>query len=132
MRDKKYVTYEEFGAVGDGKHDDFEAIYKAHEYANANMLAVKGRAGATYYIENTAVGENGEVLPAIIMTDVDWQGANFIIDDTGLKTREDFTVKYSKPIFVIKSRYDKIVITDPEELESIKNDFTAEQLMSRE
>ena len=36
MSNKNYVTYEEFGAVGDGVTDDFVAIYKAHEYANAN------------------------------------------------------------------------------------------------
>ena len=35
-----YVTYEEFGAVGDGKTDDFAAIVKAHEYANSNGLSV--------------------------------------------------------------------------------------------
>ena len=41
MSNKNYVTYEEFGAVGDGVADDFAAIYKAHEYANESGLAVK-------------------------------------------------------------------------------------------
>ena len=41
MEGKKYVTYEEFGAIGDGKTCDIEAIAKAHEYANANGLSVK-------------------------------------------------------------------------------------------
>lgn len=35
-----FITYEAFGAVGDGKTDDFEAIVKTHEYANANGLSV--------------------------------------------------------------------------------------------
>ena len=47
---KKYVTYEEFGAVGDGVHDDFAAICKAHDYANENGLPVKANDNATYYI----------------------------------------------------------------------------------
>ena len=46
METKNYVTYEDFGAVGDGVTDDFAAIYKAHEYANENKLPVEGKAGA--------------------------------------------------------------------------------------
>ena len=38
MKEEKYVTYEAFGAVGDGIHDDFEAIIQAHEYANEQGL----------------------------------------------------------------------------------------------
>lgn len=35
-----YVTYEAFGAVGDGKTYDFDAITKTHAYANAAGLSV--------------------------------------------------------------------------------------------
>ena len=35
------VTYEEFGAVGDGKTDDQMAIVAAHEAANAKGLPVR-------------------------------------------------------------------------------------------
>lgn len=45
-----YVTYEEFGAVGNGKADDFEAIVKTHEYANQNGKSVFANETATYYI----------------------------------------------------------------------------------
>jgi len=38
------VTYERFGAVGDGVHDDLSAICEAHEYANQNGLPVKTQA----------------------------------------------------------------------------------------
>ena len=38
---RKYVTYEEYGAVGDGIHDDQEAIIAAHKAANELGLPVK-------------------------------------------------------------------------------------------
>ena len=40
MSEKKFVTYEQFGAIGDGKNNDFPAIFAAHNYANENGLAV--------------------------------------------------------------------------------------------
>ena len=74
MSEKKVVYYSEFGAVGDGVAEDFPAIVKCHEYANANGCTVKADPGAVYYIRET-----GE--PAIILTDVDWGDATFILDD---------------------------------------------------
>ena len=68
------VTYEEFGAVGDGKTDDQKAIVAAHKAANAKGLPVKAGDGKTYYI-----GKGSEV--AVIKTDVDFGNAQFIIDD---------------------------------------------------
>ena len=77
----KYVTYEQFGAKGDGKTDDYEAIVKAHEYANANKLPVKAKSGATYYVcKMNPKNPQG----ALIKTDTDWTGAKFIIDDSKL------------------------------------------------
>lgn len=75
-----FVTYEDFGAVGDGKTDDLEAIVKTHEYANENGLDVFANEGATYYI-------GGKNLTAYIMTDTDWSSARFIIDDTAVENR---------------------------------------------
>ncbi len=75
-----YVTYEDFGAVGNGKTDDFEAIVKTHEYANANGLSVFANETATYYI-------GGANKTACIMTDTDWSTARFIIDDTQVENR---------------------------------------------
>lgn len=69
-----HVKYSEFGAVGDGKTDDFAAIKKTHEYANENHVAVKADSGAKYYIG--AVEDHADVK-----TNVDWSGAEFIIDD---------------------------------------------------
>ena len=37
----KYVTYEEFGAKGDGVTDDFFPIKATHDYANQKGLTVK-------------------------------------------------------------------------------------------
>lgn len=68
------VTYEDFGAVGDGVTDDGDAIRAAHEAANECGLPVLGKAGATYYI--------GPLITTIrIKTDTDWNGATFIFDD---------------------------------------------------
>ncbi len=78
-----YVTYEDFGAVGDGKADDFEAIIKTHEYANANGLSVFANETATYYI-------GGANKTAYIMTDTNWSTARFIIDDTNVENRSSW------------------------------------------
>ena len=75
-----YVTYEDFGAVGDGKADDFEAVVKTHEYANANGLMVFANETATYYI-------GGANKTATVMTDTDWSTARFVIDDTKVENR---------------------------------------------
>ena len=77
--EKKYVSYEEFGAIGDGVTDDFDAIKRAHEYANENGLDVKANDEKTYYIGD--IGDQGTVK---IMTNVDWGKANFIIDDSAI------------------------------------------------
>lgn len=75
MNEKK-VFYHDFGAIGDGVTNDFNAIKSAHEYANEKGLAVKADAGKTYYIGRTY----GEAVA--IKTDTDWCGAEFVIDDT--------------------------------------------------
>lgn len=74
----KILTYEEFGAKGDGVTDDFAAIARTHDEANRCGATVKGSANATYYI--------GKVdKPAIIRTNVDWCGAHFVIDDRTIR-----------------------------------------------
>ncbi len=68
------ITYEEFGAVGDGKTDDQSAIVAAHSAANAKGLPVRAGDGRTYYI-------GGGDAVADIRTDVDFGTAKFVIDD---------------------------------------------------
>lgn len=95
----KYVTYEAFGAAGDGETDDAQAIHDAHEYANAHDLPVITKPDATYYIGPRA-------LPAYIETDVDWSTSRFTIDDTAVENNK-------VACFIVRSRL------QPEEL-SIK------------
>jgi len=74
---EKYVSvvrYEDYGAVGDGKTDDAEAIRAAHEAANECGLPVEARADAVYYIGSLA-------KTITIKTDTNWNGAHFLFDD---------------------------------------------------
>jgi len=74
------VRYVDFGARGDGKTDDIEAIAKAHEFANQRGLSVRADDDATYYI-------GGQDRTAVIQTDTDFGSARFIIDDTAVQNR---------------------------------------------
>jgi len=82
MEMKKTVCYEDFGAVGDGKTDDFDAISRAHAYANENGLDVVTDSSKTYYIGDTTVDEKSAKPTVIIKTNVDFGKSHFIIDDT--------------------------------------------------
>ncbi len=93
-----YVTYEEFGAVGDGKTDDFDAIVKTHEYANTNALSVFANETATYYM-------SGANKTAYIKTNTDWSTARFIVDDTNVENRSAW-------LFNIAPSQDSYNITD--------------------
>ena len=72
--EKSYLAYEDFGALGNGINDDFDAIIAAHEEANRLGLPIKARTGAVYYI-------GGADKNAVIKTDVDFGAARFVIDD---------------------------------------------------
>jgi hypothetical protein len=74
------VRYSDFGATGDGKTDDIDAIAAAHAFANQHGLSVKADDGATYYI-------SGKNRTAVIRTDTDFGRAAFIIDDTDVQNR---------------------------------------------
>ena len=75
------VTYEQFGAKGDGKANDLPAIVAAHAAANERGLPVRAKDGATYYI-------GPDNLTAKIMTDTDFGTATFFIDDTVVSNRD--------------------------------------------
>ena len=77
--DYRNIYYNDFGARGDGYTDDFEEILAAHEYANKYGHTVNANKGYTYYF-GTEYQKTMKVIP--IMTDVNWTGANFIIDDS--------------------------------------------------
>ena len=88
----KIIYYSEYGAVGDGVTDDFDAIIKAHAEANKAGLKVCADKGAKYYI-------GGANKTALIQTDTDWSDARFIIDDTKVENRSAniFSVSSTQP-----------------------------------
>ncbi len=73
-----FVSYGDFGAIGDGVTDDIDAIADTHEFANQHGLPVKAEQNATYYI-------SGKERTAVIRTDTDFGTAAFIIDDTNVQ-----------------------------------------------
>lgn len=109
-----FVCYSYFGAKGDGKTDDIDAIAAAHEIANQHGLAVKADDGATYYI-------SGKNRTAVIRTNTDFGKAAFIIDDTNVENRNSniFLVSSGLQSFKLqgvtslKTNQDKINVTLP-------------------
>ena len=97
------IRYSDFGARGDGKTDDTDAIAAAHAYANQQGLRVKADEGVTYYI-------GGRERTAIIGTDTDFGTAAFIIDDTEVENR-------NASIFMVSSRLKSF---HPEGITSLK------------
>ena len=89
MELKKTVSYEAFGAVGDGITDDFDAIRAAHDYANANGLDVKAEGDKKYYIGSTAISESENKPPIKIKTNVDFGKSEFIIDDSKIASTDN-------------------------------------------
>jgi hypothetical protein len=80
MQKRGVVLYSDFGAVGDGKTDDIDAIAAAHTFANSQQLPVKADGKAIYYI-------GGKSRTAIINTNTDFGTAQFIIDDRSVQSR---------------------------------------------
>lgn len=109
------VYYEDFGAKGDGTTDDFGAIKAAHEFANAKkdegrdvtVYAIKPDGsiseGSTFLIKNDNPEGADFATSAIIRTDVVWDGANIIFDDSGLTDANYATTKdaFTTPIFLV-------------------------------
>lgn len=80
LKARGVVRYSDFGAKGDGKADDIDAIAATHAFANQHGLSVQADEKATYYI-------GGKDRTVFIQTDTDFGTAAFIIDDTGVKDR---------------------------------------------
>ena len=97
IKESGTVRYSDFGAIGDGKTDDIDAIAAAHAFANEHNLPVKADDGATYYI-------GGKEHTAVIMTNTDFGRASFIIDDTEVQNRSAsiFEVSSSQKPFPIE------------------------------
>ena len=93
------VTYEQYGAVGDGVHDDQAAIVAAHQAANARHLPVRADDSKTYRI-------GGGSAVAIIQTDTDWGTAHFVIDDVA-------TDDHRAAVFSVESTQQPVELTPP-------------------
>ena len=94
------VSYEAFGAVGDGMADDLPAIVEAHAFANAHSLSVKTQPDATYHLGRRA-------LTAIIATDTDWSTSRFVIDDTDVEN-------HRVSLFAVRSLLEPVTLSIPQ------------------
>ncbi len=96
--DRGFVSYEDFGAKGDGETNDLEAIFQAHVFANRHRLPVRTRWDATYYIgdnKGTAL-TRGEEIIVPVETDTDWGSSHFVIDDRNV-------TNHKVPVFLVRS-----------------------------
>ena len=91
------LYYSQFGAVGDGVTDDFDAIIRTHQQANKNGSKVCADADVTYYI-------GGADKTAIIQTETDWNEARFIIDDRNVQNIRSnvFCISSSLPPILLR------------------------------
>ena len=110
----RQITYELFGATSSDKKNDFEAIWKAHQFANYELIE-KGRnltvyacnakdcSNKQYYISEQKCPmsdycDTDKDVPIYVGTNTDLRNANFILDD-GAKG-----VDPTKDLFLISSR----------------------------
>ena len=108
------VRYSDFGATGDGKTDDIDAIAATHAFANQHSLPVKADDGAVYYI-------GGNNRTAVVRTDTDFGTASFIIDDTNVQNRNSHVFMVSSSlqpfrlegISSLEKNQEKIIVSLP-------------------
>ena len=111
LSDPRYVTYEDFGAAGDGETDDLQAIYHAHCYANAHDLPVQTRWDATYYI-------GGGALTVPIETDTNWGSSHFVIDDRAVEDNK-------ASVFHVCSRFQRLALQNTNTISKLHKDQTS-------
>lgn len=99
-----YVTYDQFGAVGDGVTDDYLKIKECHDYANENNLPVKA-SKKNYFISDVPTS-----IP--VKTPTDWNGATIIIDEGNVGTLQGNTFEKNVATFSVQSKYEPIVINN--------------------
>ncbi len=77
------IYYKDEGAVSNDGNDDFAAIKRTHDKANANLLNVHAEPGALYYIGSLHAGES-----IIVKTNTYWHGCQFIFDDSDVSIED--------------------------------------------
>jgi len=102
------VTYEDFGAVGDGVADDMAAICKAHEFANLHELPVRANRKGIYHL-------GMKEMTATVATNTDWSTARFTVDDSGVVAKVE---KRGQTLFVVGSLLSAVKL----DLEPVKRD----------
>ncbi len=109
-QDISVVHYEDFGAKGDGRTNDYQAFYETHAFANECGQTVVAVAGKNYYLEDPSVLYNNTTsrrsIP--IKTDVIWTGASITIDDSRIDTRTSEGKASNRAVFQVLSDYDTI------------------------
>jgi hypothetical protein len=92
-----FVRYSDFGAKGDGKTDDIDAIAATHAFANKYSFPAKADDGFTYFI-------SGKNRTATVHTNTDFGKAAFVIDDTNVENRDAqvFIIGSTKQPFKLK------------------------------
>lgn len=115
--DVSVVYYEDFGAKGDGKTNDFEAMKATHDFANECGQTVKSKnpTKAKYYISDTRILGKTEAIT--VKTNVDFGGAEIIIDDSELECNS--VGMHTEHVFNIASDYEMTKITDKALLQKI-------------
>ena len=108
------VRYSDFGAKGDGKTDDFNALHAAHTFANLGGQKVEGDEGAKYYVGESFVKE------IYVKTDVDFRGATIIIDDEGSIAHKNRTLG----LFVLAHDYPTVTYSGTKLTEAIGEGVT--------
>jgi len=114
-KELRNIYYEDFGAIGNGERDDFEAIRACHEYANEWGHVVNAKSDATYYISSFTGGKS-----VTVMTDTYWHGCSFIFDDSEFEVHKscqnsrtcDHCLSRGASIFNLESEYSGKSVVD--------------------
>ena len=114
-KEVSFFTYEQFGAVGDGRTNDYEALYNTHKKANEGGQTVKATPGKKYYLGSPIIGTKAVSIP--IKTDTVWTGAEFIIDDRNIGTVQN--KDWNLAVFKVESDYEPVKVFNESILKSI-------------
>ena len=107
--DERFVSYDDFGAVGDGVTNDFFAMKAAHDYANEKGLPVRAGAQKTYLVSDTEI--DGVAQQIIVKTSTDFCGSTVVIDDTDISWCENGSRKaFCTRIFSVVSNYEMVTV----------------------